>query len=748
MTAWPVDDDDRDPVLDACLSEVLGGVTPPDLSSRILAAWQQRQTESVATSRATETAVGAIDVPSPNASSSNGPLKKSSPARGSEAVSARDRTAVIRDATISRTDGRPTPRDLKGQASSGPQRSLWNSRLPLVTLAATLLLGLGLGLAALNWYGPETESRDQFSGTSPLVNGSGQPDVTPEQEAFRSEQIAKNLIEVPLEEPGDSESTSGSDKAEPFVGPLPGRQFRRAPSAEPLDQVNLVSYVDQNLAQLWREQGIRPSSAASDSQWGERVFEYLLGRGPTPAELQTFLDDASPNKRLRLVERLHTESGYVIEYAAHWAGFWTATWLGPVGVTPGSSFASREGFELYLRRAIEVNASLSRLAMQMLAATGSGSPTDADFHGATNFLLRHHPGDVDGAAATSAVARLLLGKRLDCAQCHDHPSDPDLTQQRFWELNAFFRQLHVIPPADGRAARLADRDAAEEEVFFEEPSGYQRAVYPVLPDGVAIPPATSIVEVRRREHLANWVTQSADFPRATVNRVWAHFFGYGIVHPLDDMGPHNPPIDPELLDKLTEQFVAHDYSLRHLTRWIVLSDAFGLGSDFSDSNLADIPERGEVPLFSRFYYRPLPAGQAWDSLQQLAQLRGAPGGLLAPSIEMSGKLGRLLSPEPSNGEGLSPDDNGQESRIVLSESLLLQPGKNRTEGVLLQQILKSSLSTDAKVEHLFWAAVARKPTPREVELARKMVSESVDPATVLQDIWWTLLHSNEFLLQP
>lgn len=552
--------------------------------------------------------------------------------------------------------------------------------------------------------------------------------------------------------PGDEDSASGiesdwADLERPLAGPGSHPQAGDA-SAEPLDRVTLVSTVNRSLEDLWERENLRPASPIADSEWLQRVFQFVLGREPDPRELAAFVSDPSPDKQARWVERLHSESHYVDEYARFWADFWTTNWLGHANAPQGTSPANREGFERYLEKVIAEDQSFQDLVFDLLAAEGSGDPLAEDYHGATNFLLTHH--QTDAVSTTQAVSRLLLGRRLDCAQCHPHPFHSEWTQQEFWELNAFFRQLHVDQLSPDAPVRLTDRDVADEAVYFEEPNGYQRAAYPVLPDGSDIPPSGKVDEVRRRELLARWVADSEDFPRVVVNRAWAHFFGYGLVHPVDDMGPHNPPTDSELLDLLAQQFVAHQYSLRRLTQWIVLSDAFQRSSTLDERNLADVPERGEAPRFSRFYLRPSAPIPTWDALQQLARWRSDPGSAGDQARRfMAGRLARLLSSDPvRSDEGRIIDGGTDDTRVMPEGMLLLQPGTNRTEGLVLEQILKASESHDEIVRHLFWAALGRPPEPREVELARQMISDSPHPETVFHDIWWTLVNSQEFLLHP
>jgi hypothetical protein len=739
VTAWPVDEDDRDPILDACLAEVVGGVTPPDLSDRILSAWKARQAES---GRCTE-AVKGTSSPSRSAQIAENEGQATHGVDSGEPQDFSRRQLGSNDRSDSPVSSVASPLGLPSPCGTSKTKSSWDLPLRLASLAAMVVVGVGLGLAALHLFGPTRAPEFETADRGPA--GSRTSDDRPPRPGDPGSftpSIVGELLEDLAQEPAarDRELTQNSQNA----GGVPGEFRPGVPDVVRLDQVTLVSHVNQTLEALWLGQGIRPSEEVADHEWLGRTFLYLLGREPTLREREEFEEDDSPEKRRRWVGRLHTEPNFAEQYAQHWAAFWATAWLGPAEAYLGSASASRVGFELYLRDAFLADQSMQEIVHELLTAEGSGQPMADDYHGAANFLIAYHR--ADGVPAAAAVSRRLLGQRLDCAQCHDHPFHAEWTQRKFWELNSFFRQLHVEDPAEGEMARLVDRDAAEEEVFYEEPSGYQRAAHPVLPDGVAVGSSRYVEQVKRRELLGSWIASSDQFARATVNRVWAHFFSYGLVHPVDDMGPHNPPIDSELLDTLTEQFVAHDYRLRQLTQWIVLSTAFGRSASPNELNVVDTPERGEAPLFSRFYFRPSSPAAAWDSLRELAEMRSDPEDFAERlRREGVGRLARLLSVEssPEADAGTSGD-----AKIDLLSALVGQSGSSRTEGLVFQKILQSDLTMDEKIDHLFWAAIGRAALPRELDLVRTMLKDPTEPATVLQDVWWTLLHSKEFLSHP
>ncbi len=123
-----------------------------------------------------------------------------------------------------------------------------------------------------------------------------------------------------------------------------------------------------------------------------------------------------------------------------------------------------------------------------------------------------------------------------------------------------------------------------------------------------------VADVNRREELAKLILESREFDRAIVNRMWGHFLGYGFTKPIDDIGPHNPPSHPELLDQLGAAFRSSGFDLKQLMRWIVLSEPYSLSSQMTGRNEDDDPTLGARPMFSRFYLRQMQAEQLYDSL--------------------------------------------------------------------------------------------------------------------------------------
>jgi hypothetical protein len=341
---------------------------------------------------------------------------------------------------------------------------------------------------------------------------------------------------------------------------------------------------------------------------------------------------------------------------------------------------------------------------------------------------------------------------LQCAQCHNHPTQ-DWSQHQFWAMNSFFRQMHAQKA--GEAVVLVNTDYAGQgqgstdgEVFYETPTGLLKSAFPAFLDGTVIPPGGELAQVDRRAELARFVVGSEQLPRALVNRLWAHFFGYGFTRPVDDMSAEGGAAHPELLDRLAVEFAARDYDLKSVIRWIALSDPFGRSSKMPSLRSKDMPEAGEVALFSRYYSRQLPAEEVYNSLVQAAQIRktaASEAEVEQARVDWLAQFNRPMGTDDADEESHFSGGIGQ-SLIMMNGDLMRRAASAEQAG-LLKTVAQSKLKFDEKVSHLFLSALSREPTRRELESSRTILANSGGNEPVaLEDIWWALLNSNEFIL--
>ncbi len=386
-----------------------------------------------------------------------------------------------------------------------------------------------------------------------------------------------------------------------------------------------VSQINAWVQQGWSDFEVVPAAEASDGEWCRRIYLDVLGRIPALDELESFLADRSADKKTSLVHRLLEDSRYAEEFASRWADLWTNTLIGRTGGTRNNTLTSRAGLREYLKSSFLANQPYDKLMRELVTATGTQAPGTSEFNGAVNFLIEKL--DDRAIQATTATSQVFLGLHLQCTQCHDHPFN-DWKQNRFWELNAFFRQATPLRryrdgTDDLREVALANQDFGgegstpeEAEVYYEQRNGILHAAYPAFIDGTPLANKSGfLADVNRRHELSEFIAASPYFYQAIVNRMWAHFLGYGFTSPFDDIGPHQTPSHPELLDYLATEFRRSGSDIRQLISWIVLSRPYALSSRGRGAAGQDGPDLGQPPKFSRFYVRQLRPEEVYESLR-------------------------------------------------------------------------------------------------------------------------------------
>ncbi len=553
----------------------------------------------------------------------------------------------------------------------------------------------------------------------------------------------------------------------PAISGVPTNRPKLDPSSISDDQ--MIGLINRQLRQRWRQAAVTPSRLASDGTWCRRVYLDLLGRIPTVEELQDFLSDTPGDRRIRLVDSLLESDRYAAELADHWAEVWTL-WLLGRGALPPKSPADRDALLDWLRTNFAEDQTYDQFVTDLVAGRGTNLPGEHDYLGAVNFLLDNLEGS--DVAATNKVARIFLGRRIGCTQCHAHPFN-SWQQHQFWGLNAFFKQTQIVQvrnPNERPLYRLLDRDFLgetgeldEAATFYELRDGRLKVAYPQFLDGTTINPDGRVSHVRRREQLAKLITQSPLMAEALINRFWAYFFGHGFSRPVDDLGPHNPPTHPKLLAKLAEGFWACG-SQKRLMRWIVLSDPYQRSSKISQDNLDDQPDQGYPPLFSRFYLRQLPPESLYDSLKVAATQRVTPWHATGQGNQPSLPAWRAAARSTHRPRrkwvqqfavAYDTEENDEVTTFsgTISQVLLLMNGELMDTatavrpGTLLQELADAPLSAQQKIARLYLAALSRQPTPAETALGLRLWrARQGDAKATLQDIWWALLNSNEFVM--
>ncbi len=519
-----------------------------------------------------------------------------------------------------------------------------------------------------------------------------------------------------------------------------------------------VAEINTAIEQQWRDYEIKPAPEAPDAIWCRRVYLDVIGRIPTLQELNEFLQDRSPGNRQRLVEKLLEDDRYAEEYAGHWATVWSNILIGRSGGQDNNSLTNRDGLMKYLRDSFASNKTYDRMVHELVTAEGATKPGVAGFNGATNFLV-DKVNDEGAVLATSSTSKIFLGLQVQCTQCHNHPFN-QWKQQRFWDFNAFFRQTRAlrrfVPGTnDIDHAELVNEDfagqandASDALIFYELRNGLVKAAYPVFIDDTAIGVSGYVSEVNRRQELGRLIVNSPYMDKMMVNRMWAHFLGYGFTRPIDDLGPHNAASHPDLLEYLAAEVRNNSHDIKDLIRWITLSKPYQLSARHTGNNEVDDPAIGEPPKFSHFYLRQMTAEQLYQSLVT------ASGATAAGSYERQEQQRRQWLQQFVVAFGTDEGDEATTFNGSIPQALMLFNGEltaqaiSDRDGGFLKRVVEAHKNPRDRVTHLFLTGLARRPSRDELTIASKLLAaRGGDEVAMLQDLWWAIINSNEFIMQ-
>ncbi len=534
-----------------------------------------------------------------------------------------------------------------------------------------------------------------------------------------------------------------------------------------------IAKINEEIRKVWTDYSIQPSAEATDGEWCRRVYLDILGRIPSVDELNTFVSDSDTNKKLNLVNSLLYDEKYTEEYARNWTTIWTTVLIGRSGGNDDEDLTSREGMQKYLRDSFARNKPYDRMVYELVTAVGATSPGAENFNGAVNFLV-NKVNEEQGTLATAATSKTFLGLQVQCTQCHNHPFN-DWKQQKFWEMNAFFRQSRALRrfvpgTRDIQSAELINEDFAgegsdpeEAEIYYELRNGELKVAYPVFVDGTALTEIHGtdlgnsgfIEDVERRTELGKLVVKSEFMDKMIANRMWAHFMGYGFTKPIDDLGPHNPPSHPALLEYLGQEVRKNSFNLKELVKWIVLSEPYSLSSKMNSSNKLDDPLLGESPKFSHFYLRQMRAEELYESLLVATEAHKTRGSYEEQERAKNQWLQQFVVAFGTDEGDETTTFNGTIPQVLMMfNGDLIKQATSVEKGSMLWEIAAGNKRNSDKIEHLFLAALARKPNRNELEAANRLLAlrlqdskGDINAATVaaLQDIWWAVLNSNEFI---
>lgn len=519
--------------------------------------------------------------------------------------------------------------------------------------------------------------------------------------------------------------------------------YRRSLPARPNPPENLAASdaIDWILNEDWKRDKVAPSRLCDDSAFARRIYLDVAGRIPSQDELKRFLSDPKSDKRTRLADSLLASD----DYPRRFRELFDAMLMGRPTERAARERQS-QGWNAFLEESFRANRPWDDVARDILLAR----PAEGARRGAFWFLAERNNSH---QAIAEAVAPVVFGVQIKCAQCHNHPLVWEIEQRHYWGLVATFNRSKNVETEGGLGvgesatggfinfANLKKESQPAVMVFLNGKSVPERIPAPNekepdSPDLYAVPPPKEggkprtppIPKFSRREAFAEAATKgNPQLARAFVNRIWAALMGRGMVHPVDQIDSRHRPSHPELFDWLSRDFEKSGYDIKRLVRNIVLTRAYQLDSKPSGAT----PPRPES--FARGLEKPLTAEQLLHSLVVATNNK--------VDAEALGKMERAFV-------ATFPDVLPEIYNPSLQQALFY------TNSPILDGLLKSSpgntaakltaLTTpEARIREAFRAVLGRSPDAAELQQCKALLA-SQSPEKGSRNLLWALLTCAEF----
>lgn len=509
----------------------------------------------------------------------------------------------------------------------------------------------------------------------------------------------------------------------PVTKPAPNLQQR-------LDAFTIRNFIDQRVREKLEQLRVGPSPECDDATFLRRASLQIAGRLPTRDETAAFLDAPSDDKRSRLIDRLLDSEAYADHFAQKWSDLLRNKRRGQRPRIPGTI-----AFHRWIRNSLAANKPYDQFVREVITATGNVTVNPpAQWYAEVRYLDRY----VDD------TAQVFLGLRIGCARCHHHPFE-QYSQTDYYGLAAFFARVDRKGGA-GVAERRAD------ETVFVKPDGEVK--HPVTgevvaPRGLNAEPLELPLFEDPRHRLVDWMGRDDNpyFARALVNRLWAHFFGRGLVEPMDDLRVTNPASIEPLLDELAAEFVESDFNVKHIIRLICNSTTYQLSSQPEADNLE------ETQNHARFYPQRLAAEVLLDAFDQVTAMptrySGLPKGVRAvqlPDEGYSNEFLRLFG-RPQRESACecerSAEPSLSQSLFVMNNAFVL--GKATSGKGYAARLGADKREDRVKLEELFMTVFARPPDSQELNDALGYLESENDKRKAYGNLLWALINTKEFM---
>lgn len=477
--------------------------------------------------------------------------------------------------------------------------------------------------------------------------------------------------------------------------------------------------------------GFPPSKICSDEVFLRRAYLDIIGTLPTVGEAHKFLGAPGRSKRARLIDELLARDEFAMYLGLKWCDLLRVKAEFPSNLWPNAV----QAYHRWVIDAFRKNIPYDQFARALLTTSGSNF-RDAP----VNFYRPFQKRTPRNLFETAAL--IFMGMRLERSGW----SEEDLLG-----MDAFF-------------AKVAYKKTSEwkEEIIYFDPSMtflHPESKEPVVPIPLGGKPVTLGALDDPRVAFADWLTAPDNpwFAKAIVNRIWHHLLGRGIIHPVDDIRPGNPPWSPELMTFLEEELVAGGYDLKQIYRIILNSDTYQRSSIPTSEN------RGDVTGFSHARLRRMDAEVLIDALCQITgtfeeyssaipepftyiprkqrSIALADGSIKSPFLEMFGRPGRDTSYESDRNSDVSVF----QSLHMLNSSHIQD---KIMKSPLLKKLLRTERDSDRRIEELYLHILSRFPTCEEKEtIFDYQKTSGLKADDVAYDLAWGLINSKEFMLR-
>lgn len=483
------------------------------------------------------------------------------------------------------------------------------------------------------------------------------------------------------------------------------------------------NYIDELVNQKLKQLRMTSSGRCTDDVFIRRLYLDLVGVLPTEEEYVAFTSDADPAKRDKLIETLLQRKEFTEVWVAKWA-----EWL----MMRSSNQTSAKSIALYytwLSDQIAKNTPWDQMVRDILAANGGTFQVPQ-----TNFYQIER----DTLKVSENVAQIFMGMRTQCAQCHNHPFDR-WTQDDYYSFAAFFSQIGRKEGEDYRETVVFNSGGGD----VRHPVGNRVMAPFYLGAGAA-----DLQGKDRRLALANWLAspQNDFFAQNFANRIWQHFYGIGIIEPVDDVRVSNPPANAPLLAALAKRFVESNYDSRALIRDICQSETYQRSTEANPTNELDSRN------FARQQLRRIKAESMQDVLSQVTNTKEK-----FPRLPIGARAVQIADGATSNyflttfGRATRETACSCEVKMepTLSQALHLMNGDTTNariqQGKLVETWIKEGLTAPQIVEKIYIRTFSRKPVPEELAALAPLLEGEKPNRQNLDDVFWAVLNSREFV---